>query len=128
MSAKIIVILKDENPRTVSHRLAVEMRGREAADAASNDDEVIGLASILGLTSSIPEGAIAKTVSNVERPGMAAAQTSQRGRIVGGGLPRKWRAETEQRLRHHRRAGNNGHAVHEITARDAATHSQFPVP
>ena len=73
VAPEVVVVVEDEDAGLATGGLAVEMRGREAADAPSNDDEVIGLTRLFGLTGGIPKGAIAKAVSNVERSGMAAA-------------------------------------------------------
>ena len=127
MSAKVVVIVEDEDARVRARSLAIEMRGGESADAASHDDEVVCLAGILRRASCVPEGAVAQRVRRIERSGMAAAQSGERGRVVGGRLLGIAVVCGEQMPRHQGSAGSHGHAVEEVTARDVAFHSQFAV-
>ena len=82
VSAEVVVIIENEDARFVAGRLAVEMRGRQSADAAADDDQVVGFAGIFGLARRIPESSIAKAVRGFERSGMAAAHAGQSGWIV----------------------------------------------
>jgi len=43
VSAKVVVVVEDKNARVRASNLAIEVRGREAADAATYDDEVEAL-------------------------------------------------------------------------------------
>ena len=47
MAAEVVVVFENKNARVRARSLAIEMRGREAADAAAYDDEVIDFASVL---------------------------------------------------------------------------------
>ena len=44
-----------------ARRLAVEMRRRQAADAAADNDQIVSFARIFGLAGGIPESAVAQT-------------------------------------------------------------------
>src|SRR6266550_251951 len=81
VAAKIIMIIKDENPGLGPERLEKEVRGRKAAHAAAHHDEVESLVFPLGFG---PLLAIAQCVSNFERSRMAAAQTRLGWWIVVG--------------------------------------------
>ena len=86
VSAEVVVVFEDEDARVRAGVLAIEMRGGEAADAAADDDEVVGFAGVLRRAGRFPERAVAQAVRGVERAGMAAAQAGERGRIVVGRL------------------------------------------
>ncbi len=48
VAAEVVVVIEDQDAGARARRLAIEMRGREAADAAAYDDEVVSFTGILG--------------------------------------------------------------------------------
>src|ERR1700686_3763723 len=72
VSAKVVVVVEDEDTSLAAGRLAVKMRGRETADAAADDDQVIDFAGVFRLARGFPEHAVAQAVSRVKRTRMAA--------------------------------------------------------
>src|SRR6202166_5298941 len=127
VSAKVVVVIENENAGVRASRLAIEVSGRKAADAAPYDDEIVGFAGVLRGAGCVPESAVAQGVRGVGRAGMAAAQSGERGRIVCVGLLGDAVASGEQLPRHHGSSGSYGHAVQKVTARVVAFHSQFAV-
>ena len=59
VSPEIIVVLQDENPRRLSGGLVKEACGREAADAATHDDQVVAFTGAFGLPCVCPECTVA---------------------------------------------------------------------
>ena len=49
VAAEIVVVVEDQDPRLRSVVPAVKVRGREPADAATHDDEIVGLFEHLGV-------------------------------------------------------------------------------
>ena len=121
------MIVEDKNARVRACNLAIEVRGREAADAAAHDDEVVGFARVLRRAGCVPEGTVAQGVRGIERAGMATAQSRERGGIVVRRLLRIAVACGEQMPGHEGSACGHRHAVKEVAARDVALHSQFTV-
>ena len=62
MPAEIVVIVEDQNASLGAHCLAVVMCGSQAADTASNDDQIVSLACAFRFPRCIPEGSIAQAV------------------------------------------------------------------
>src|SRR5262249_26874477 len=75
--AKVVVIVEDENARR-GLALAIEIGGRETADAAANDHEVVGLGRTRRLEREIT---VAELVRQLERPRMAAPEAGQPWRV-----------------------------------------------
>jgi len=59
MFAAVVVIAGDQDAGLTTRLLAIEIRGDEPADAASNDDEVIGFGTGRRLGCCVPECVIA---------------------------------------------------------------------
>ena len=66
VAAKVVVVIKNENARALTHGLAIEVGSSESADASAHDDEVIEFAGIFGLAGGIPEGSVAQRVRRIE--------------------------------------------------------------
>ena len=82
VSAKVVVIVEDENARLRPGSLAEEMGGGEAADAPTDDDQVIVLACVDRRSCLIPESSVAQAMSGIKRSRMTAAQAGQSRGIV----------------------------------------------
>ena len=125
VSAKIIVVVEDEDALARARHFPIKMRGRKAADAAPNDDEIESFTGVLRSSGIIPEGSVTQRVRRIERARMTASQSGNGRRIVGRQF--FWGAIGEQMPRHHGSTGGYGHAVEKVTARNIAVHSQFAV-
>ena len=66
VSAEIVVVIENEDASLRARRLAIEVRRREAADAAADNDQIVGFAGVFGLARRVPERAVAQAVSGVE--------------------------------------------------------------
>src|ERR1019366_1680038 len=87
VSTEVVVVVEDENAGFRTGCFAVEVSGGQAANAAADDDQVVGFAGFFGLARRIPECAVAQGVSSVEGTGVAATHAGESGRvIVGRGL------------------------------------------
>src|SRR5581483_6920576 len=72
VSAEVVVVVEDEDAGARPLH-PVEVRRREAADAAADDDQIEALAGVDRRAGAGPEPAVAKRVRRLERPGMTAA-------------------------------------------------------
>src|SRR5271167_4739861 len=131
MSAKIIVIVEDEDFRFGSGKFAEKIRRGQAADAASHDDQVIRFA--VG-DSSGPFLAVAEGVSYFPGAVMAAAQASLRRWIVVGVLFRfEYRLGHTERFqpggtcRNQGRPHGDAYTIDKVAARNRAPHAQFTI-
>ncbi len=121
MAAEIVVIVEDQHAG-LRLRRAIERGGGEPADSAADDDKIIALDRAFRLAE---RRAVAQAMRGLERAGMAAAHSCQRGR-VGAPLVLRRRRRGECGARQ-RGAERNGCPVEKITPVDGAIHSQFPV-
>ena len=71
--AEVVVVVDDEDAGVVSLHLVIEIGGRQAADAAAHDDEIVGLARIYAF----PVAAVPQAVRNL--PGSVVASAQPRG-------------------------------------------------
>ncbi len=62
VSTEVVVIIEDENARLRAGGFAIEVSGGESADASADDDQIVGLAGVLGLPCRIPESAVAQSM------------------------------------------------------------------
>lgn len=74
MAAEIVVIVKNENARPLAGGLAIEMRRGEAADAASDDNEVVVFLDCRAVERKFL--AITQVMRDLERARMVAAQAA----------------------------------------------------
>ena len=81
VAAEIVMVFDDQDARFGSRR-AIEMRRREAADPAADDDQVIGIVSRLDVLDG--ECTVAQGMGIFKRSGMAAAHAGALRRIVTG--------------------------------------------
>src|ERR1700687_1993065 len=71
VSAEVVVVVEDEDASLGAGRLAIEMRGRETADAAADNDQVIDFARVFRFARGFPENAVPQAVGRVKRTRMA---------------------------------------------------------
>jgi hypothetical protein len=88
VSAKVIVILENQDTRFVAGGYVKKVRGGEAADASPYDYQIIGFASVHGLGSIVPKDAVANFVHGFEGADMAPTKTRFGWRIVAGEILR----------------------------------------
>ena len=81
MAADIVVIVENENAGIRPPR-AVKMRGREPADAAADDDQIIVFAGRGDRARVLPKIGVAQRVRGFETARIVAAQPGQRWRII----------------------------------------------
>jgi hypothetical protein len=81
VSAEVVVVVEDENPRGTARAGAEELRGGQTADPAANDDEVVALAGVGRLAPFSPERAVPKLMRGRVRRVVAAAEAEERGRV-----------------------------------------------
>ena len=113
MAAEIIVVVQDQHAR-LRPRRAIEMRRRQAADAAADHDQLVARRLVRRLVGGGPERAVPQAVRGFERAGMAAAQAVQKGRVRG------WRFGHRGVVRGAR--AQQRHATQEIPPRDGPVH------
>src|SRR5205823_12294769 len=70
MAAEVVVVLDNQNAR-IRILLAIEMRGRETADPAADDDEIKVLSSLNGRRGCLPKISVVLVVSSLKGPDMA---------------------------------------------------------
>ncbi len=87
VTADIVVVVEDQNARGLVSG-AVEVRRREPADAAADDDQIVILAGRGDRAGLRPEVGVAQRVGGLETARMIAAQSGQRRRIISGGILR----------------------------------------
>ena len=59
MAAEVVVVVEDQNACIAAGSPLVEVRSRQAADAAPDDDEVVSLRGIVGI---VPGATVAERV------------------------------------------------------------------
>src|SRR6202034_638963 len=132
VTAEVVVVVEHQDLRVCAVKLAEEVRRRQPADAAADDRQIVVLVEVGQRAGGVPSGSIAQRMGDLEGSGMVAAHPGQCGRVVSGirgGNPARQEVffrsgvrtvleGCRQRLGHQRRAGNAGHAVEEVPARD----------
>ena len=76
--AEVVVIIENENTRLCAHAFSEEVRGGEPADAAPDDDQVIGFARVRGV---FPRSAVFHLMRRLPRPVVRASHPGKCGRI-----------------------------------------------
>jgi hypothetical protein len=84
--AEVVVIVEDEDPRVLSGLLSVKVCGGQTADAAANNDEIIILPGVNGVSEGTCAFAVAQAMSKGERTVMIPADAHLRRRIVVRGF------------------------------------------
>ena len=80
VAAEVVVVVEDQDPRPCAVQLAMEVRGRESADAAADHDEVVGLVERERIVEVL---ALARErMCNFEGTQVRAAQPRERGRVI----------------------------------------------
>src|SRR5882762_679406 len=82
MTAEIVVIVENEDA-AVCLSCAVEVRGGEAADASTDDDQVVFLA---GIPRRGPALAVAQGMGVLEGAGVTAPEAGEERRVVAEGV------------------------------------------
>jgi len=119
VAAEIVVVLKDEHPRSFTRSGMEEPCRRKAADAAAHHDQVVTLTGALGLPGMGPECTIAQLVCDLKRARMAAAQSMSGRWIVSGTILRSRHCLGEEpRVRSDGRGDGHGRSIHKVAARD----------
>jgi hypothetical protein len=88
VTAEVIVIVENQNARAV-RALAKKVRGREPADSAAHDNEIVRLARVCDRGRWLGQQSIAQRVRSFERSGMTAAHAETSRRIVAPQLLRR---------------------------------------
>ena len=139
MAAEVVVIVEDEDAgRTGTfsgglclcfHLLAIEICCGKAADTSAHDDQVVAFAGAPRLAGRVPGIPIAQLMRIGIGAVMVPAHTHQRRWIVTccflGSIGRV--VERQRGLRNHGAADGERDSVEEVTARDAAVHSEVLV-
>src|SRR5215469_8542598 len=86
VSAKIVVIVENQNAGGRSGMLPVEIGRGKAADPATDNDQVILFSGLHGLACFFPEAAVAQGMRYFKRTGMAASHAGEGRRIVAGAI------------------------------------------
>ena len=122
VTAEVVVVVEDEDPRLRAVQLAMEVRRRESADPAADDDEVVSLVECKRVLEALTLAR--QRVRDLEGARVRAAQPRERGRVV----------ELAADLRHRESRQRPGHAergdadvVYEIAPRDRARHAELAV-
>jgi len=89
MPTEVVVIVQDQDARGGAGARAIEVGRRQTTDAASHDDQIIGLPRIDGLARAFPKSTVAQRVRYLKRSGMTAAHTGERRRVVAGRILRE---------------------------------------
>src|SRR6516164_7373546 len=76
VAPKIVVVLEDQNSSRIPSLRSKKMRGREATDARTHNDEVVRFVSVGDLAHSFPECAVAQSMHGLKCTGMTAAHAS----------------------------------------------------
>ena len=130
VTAEVVVVVEDQDPRGRAGRLTVEERRRQAAQPGADDDQVVDLAGIGG-AGDLPGAAVARQrVRGLERPDVAAAQAGERGRIVGvrrhrTGLRR--RGGIQRRPRQRGAGEGDTDAAQEVAPGHRTAHAEFAI-
>ena len=135
MPAEVVVVVEDEHARRPIRPRPVEIRGRETADAAANDDEVERFLRVDRLAVRRPEFLVAQRVRRVVRSVVAAAHAGQRRRIVAGRILREsgsfdHQLETRNRAQPvggERSANADGDAIQKVASRDRTMHAEIAI-
>ena len=88
VTAKIVVVFENEDAGITVFG-AIEMRGRQAADATANDDQIVMFAGRIDIACLERETAVAQAVCRFKRARVAAAEPGERRRIITGGILRR---------------------------------------
>src|SRR5262249_7366800 len=113
MAAEVVVIVEDEDAGVWSGPLAIEPGGRQAADAATDDDKIV---MFLGRNPLDRKRlAFAQCMRGFERPRMMPAHSGEGRRI------KRWLCRKLRGRRQTRRDGQ-GDAVEEIPTADSIRH------
>ena len=81
MAAEVVVVLDNQNAR-IRILLTIEMRGRETADPAADDDEIKFLSSLNRRRGCLPKISVAQGVSSFKGTDMAATKPGKYRRII----------------------------------------------
>ena len=66
VSAEVVVIVEDEDACFCACCLAIEVRRCQAADAAADNNQIVGLAGVDRLASLVPKRAVAQAMRGIE--------------------------------------------------------------
>jgi hypothetical protein len=80
VTAEVVVVVEDEDPRLRAVQLAMEVRRREPADPAADDDEVVPLVECKRVLEALTLAR--QGVRDLEGARVRAAQPRERGRVV----------------------------------------------
>ena len=78
MAAEVVVIVENENAGLWASLFAVEVSGRQAADAAAHDNQIVRLACVCWISGGFPKSPIAQGVGDVKGAGLTASHTRER--------------------------------------------------
>src|SRR5262249_30723197 len=84
VSAEVVVIVENQNARIAAYLLTIKVRGRESADTAANDDEVVRFLGFFRRTERIPMFTVAQLVRKGVGPVVVPTHAGQRGRVIAG--------------------------------------------
>ena len=132
VAAEVVVVVEDQDARRRARARAIEVRRRQPADAAADDDEIVGLAGVDRLSRGRPESCrrAARATRRTIRRGCRACRSApadssrarparRRGLSIAStpGIRRSSAAAD-------RAADANRHAVQEIAPRDRTIHPE----
>ena len=131
VAAEVVVVVEDQDAGVRIRARPIEVCGRQPADAAADNHEIVRFARIDRAAGPRPERSVAQRVRHVERSVVAAAHAGQRRRVVAGSvlgeLSGGLRIESAQPRTRHQTSHANRHAVQEVPPRDRAVHAKFAV-
>src|SRR6266404_5505682 len=130
MSAKVIVIVEDQDASFVARSLPEIVRSSQSADSSTNNHQIVGLAGIFRFRSVIRERSVANLVHRLKRPRMRPTKPSLSRRIIARSI--LW-LKISSRSRPHFRRNQSGascdcNSVKKVAARDLRAHPEYSVP
>jgi hypothetical protein len=128
VTAKIVMVVEDQDAGGGTRPGTVEIGGGEAADPATNDDQVVMLPRFDWRGSGFQEGAVTQRVGGLETAGVAAPHSGQRGRVIAGTILRCRDNSVGITSGEHRRRRSSNRRdrdpVDEIAPRDRPAHAE----
>jgi hypothetical protein len=130
VTAKVVVVVEDQDASFGAGALAEKMSRGEPADASTYNDKVVGFAGALLRARGIPLLAIAQTMGGSETAIVIAPHAGQRGRVIVGRFFRGVLGGSERsqkRLVDRRAANSQRGTIQEISARNRAMQPEFAI-
>ena len=126
VAAEVVVVVQNQDASLASCRLAIKIRGGKSADAASDNHQVVGLASFFRSAKLVPRFAVTQCMRKRVGSLVIAAHCGECRRVISGSLFRRILIGRHRGhpVRHRQHARADGDAVQKIAPGNRTAHPQ----